>query len=142
MNEIRDFRGTLIEVGDTIVYPGRGGSSLYMVEGKVVDIVETKQAYWREDDRFVTKLKVQGTGGGSSKWRGHEKLVTINVTNRVVVVNKAVEVIDVECTPVNTERLARIIVATVYSLTNMKIIPSNEWWKVIKEVLDGVRKNG
>jgi hypothetical protein len=35
MNEIKDCRGIVINVGDTIVYPGRRGSSLWLSSGIV-----------------------------------------------------------------------------------------------------------
>lgn len=35
MNEIKDCRGVTINIGDTIVYPGRKGSSLWLSEGVV-----------------------------------------------------------------------------------------------------------
>ena len=36
-----DFRDIEIKVGDTLAYPGRKGSELYMTEGTVTDIYET-----------------------------------------------------------------------------------------------------
>ncbi len=35
MNEIKDCRGVNINVGDTIVYPGRRGGSMWLSEGVV-----------------------------------------------------------------------------------------------------------
>ena len=34
---LSDFRGTLISIGDTVVYPRRRGSAMWMVEGTVED---------------------------------------------------------------------------------------------------------
>lgn len=36
MNEIKDCRGITINVGDTIVYPGRKGSSMWLSQAVVV----------------------------------------------------------------------------------------------------------
>lgn len=36
--EANDFRGKALNVGDTIAYPGRSGSNLWMNEGEIIAI--------------------------------------------------------------------------------------------------------
>jgi hypothetical protein len=105
-----DFRGNRIKVGDTIVYPGRSGSSMWMQEAKVTEIVMVteRRAVWdkkpdgsndwstrRVEDVDVPALRVEHptqkwvydplTEKGeyvTSTWRGMVKNL-----NRVTVVN-------------------------------------------------------
>jgi hypothetical protein len=54
MNEIKDCRGVTINAGDTIVYPGRRGSNLWLSSGVVqtsgVDIPFGKSIMVRRSD--------------------------------------------------------------------------------------------
>jgi len=49
---MKDFRGVEIQVGDTVVYPGRQGSSMWMSQALVKEvkentlIVEVEQRKW------------------------------------------------------------------------------------------------
>jgi hypothetical protein len=68
MNEIIDCRGVRIHVGDTIVYPGRRGSSLWLSEGVVQPPVYENQ------HSLIVARKANG------------KIVEIFETGRVAVV--------------------------------------------------------
>lgn len=73
MSDAKDFRGTSINVGDRIVYPGRSGSSLWMNEAIVTEI-ETKED-WRGRKRSVLKAQRVDRQG---------KIVSIFCLSRVV----------------------------------------------------------
>lgn len=53
---VKDWRGTEIKVGSTVVYPSRQGSLLWMNEGEVVLLEEVKR-----------KLRIGVRGKGSSR---------------------------------------------------------------------------
>lgn len=57
MNEILDWRGTTIEPGSTIIYPGRYSSSIYMVEGVVIEAGLEKRNQWDIEVRPYLKVK-------------------------------------------------------------------------------------
>ncbi len=63
MNEINDCRGVRIHVGDTIVYPGRRGSNLWLSSGVVVPpVYESQQSiHVRRNDtgRIVEVMNTQ-----------------------------------------------------------------------------------
>lgn len=40
---VKDWRGTEIQVGSTVVYPSRQGSRLWMTEGEVVSLPLSKK---------------------------------------------------------------------------------------------------
>lgn len=73
-----DFRGETINIGDTIVYPGRSGSSLWMNEGVVVGF-EDYQPYY-SSEQTMTALKVKRTDT--------KKVVTVYCTERTCVIEK------------------------------------------------------
>ena len=73
-----DFRGTEINIGDTIVYPGRSGSSLWMNEGVVIDFEEYQPYYSFE--QTITTLKVKRVDT--------KKVVTVYCTERTCVIEK------------------------------------------------------
>lgn len=67
MNELLDWRGTPIDEGATIVYPGRSGSALWMVEAKV-DLIEYKEyEYGYRKGRLYPVLRVTRAGSDRSK---------------------------------------------------------------------------
>lgn len=56
---MKDWRGTEVNVGDRVVYPGRHSSSMWMVEAEVVELVPGNpdaESYW---DRTPHSLKVK-----------------------------------------------------------------------------------
>lgn len=77
-SELVDWRGTPIEVGSTIVYPGRGSSALWMSEGTVVS-VETR-------GRGLHRLRVQRTFEHGRAVRNPSRPVVLEVVKRVTVV--------------------------------------------------------
>lgn len=84
---ITDWRGIEIKVGDLVVYPGRHGSLMWMVEAEVVDLIPGNpdaKSYW---DRVPHGLQVRRLR--ESGYRGArevaKKLVRIQA-NRVTVV--------------------------------------------------------
>lgn len=71
-----DFRGLSLAVGQTIVYPGRASSSLWMNAGIILEIKSTKDYRGREN----WTLKVQRTHGRS--WNKPEDLIKpVSITN-------------------------------------------------------------
>lgn len=56
MSELKDWRGTPIVVGSTVVYPGRGGSAMWLNEATVLEVGEVDVYHLR-----VPRLKVQQT---------------------------------------------------------------------------------
>lgn len=77
---MNDWRGTPIEPGSLIVYPGRHSSSMWMVEAEVLEILQ--DWHW---DRFVWALKVQPLRQGTYG-RTNMKPVKITALERVTVI--------------------------------------------------------
>lgn len=79
--EMKDWRGTPIEPGSIIVYPGRQSSSMWMVEAEVLEIFQD----WRWTD-FVWTLRVQPLRVGRY---GERSLKPVKVTalERVTVID-------------------------------------------------------
>lgn len=88
-SDLRDWRGTPIEIGSTIVYPGRHGSSMWMVEGKVRNIVMINfyaiHTGAKPDYHLIVVPTSQSAYWGS---RDDRKAVTIFRTDRVTVVKE------------------------------------------------------
>jgi hypothetical protein len=88
---MKDWRGTEIEVGATVVYPGRGGSSLWMTEGTVVALhSETEDRWdWRAKARVPTEVgTVEVKRTRVQSWReitDPDKTYKIKVSNVVVI---------------------------------------------------------
>ncbi len=66
---MRDWRGTEIEVGSRVVYPGRQGSSMWMTEGEVVELKPKTELRWN----FVAKDRVPTEVG-------HVRVVRVRTT--------------------------------------------------------------
>lgn len=63
-----DYFGNVIAKGDIIAYPGRGGSSLWMNHGMVVEIVHKKRHSWQSEPcLMVTKIRVAKIGMETSR---------------------------------------------------------------------------
>lgn len=77
MVEYKDWRGTPIEVGSIVVYPGRASSSMWMNEGEVVGLVE-RHLY---PDGKAPAIRVRRTRGHYS-----EGISTLDRLDRVTVV--------------------------------------------------------
>lgn len=77
---MKDWRGTPIEVGSVIVYPGRHGSSHWVTEAEVVEI--RNRLTWSGE--FVPLLKVARRR--DNNWRGQEGTSYIERINMVTVV--------------------------------------------------------
>jgi hypothetical protein len=84
--QIIDWRGTPIQVGALVVYPGRQSSSMWMVEAEVIEIMEEdKWSYANPRGEKVTALKVQPIRTG--RYGGQKKTpVKITAIDRVTVV--------------------------------------------------------
>lgn len=83
--ELKDWRGTPITAGCTIVYPGRASSSMWMNEGTVKEINVKLVSRWNGDPERVTTLTVvrtRTTGYGAIKSQPY----TIDSVDRVTVV--------------------------------------------------------
>lgn len=64
---MKDWRGTDITIGSTIVYPGRHSSSLWMTEAIVLNITERKT--WQGAVPVLIVLPIQSTGYAPAKPR-------------------------------------------------------------------------
>ena len=76
MNDLKDIRGLTVEVGDTIAYPVRRGSSMWLNHGKVEALT-----YEAGLPRSPWRVKV----------RVGERLNTISAVSKLVVLEKAGE---------------------------------------------------
>jgi hypothetical protein len=80
---MKDMLDQEVYVGDTIVYPGRQGSSCWLNVGKVVEFVECEHPY---RDQTVTKIRIKTITKGWSGQAG--KVVTISRTDRIVKIHR------------------------------------------------------
>lgn len=86
---IKDWRGNEIKVGSKILWPGRGGSRLWVTEGEVVEIRMKKRHSWDSDSDLVPVLKVRTFGSTSGLYHPDKPdptLSTIHVIDRVTVI--------------------------------------------------------
>jgi hypothetical protein len=81
--EMKDWRGTAIEPGSIVVYPGRQGAHHWMMEAEVLEIFQDWS--W---DHFVWALKVQPMRQGTYG-RTNMKPVKLTALERVTVVGHA-----------------------------------------------------
>jgi hypothetical protein len=89
METLSDWRGVAIEVGSKIVYPVKNSTVVYVIEGKVVEILPSERGKWDKTPPF--KLKVQRFRS-SPAYAVHEpgKVVTIDAgVDKVTVVGYA-----------------------------------------------------
>ena len=77
---MKDFLGKEIEVGDVVVYPSRGGSSMWMNKGVVVWAYENADCTYK-----VLRLMVEATHHNFGKYHTPR---TIRCVERVAVVEK------------------------------------------------------
>lgn len=77
-----DFLGKTINVGDTIVYPGRQGSSLWLNKGIVRQVVDTEG-----NGGPYLGLQVERIAQPGRPWEKDGTMVTITALERVVVVS-------------------------------------------------------
>jgi hypothetical protein len=77
-----DWRGTKIEEGVTIVYPGRQSSSMWMIEAIVLEV--TTQQHWNLE---IPALRVQPIKTGRFGDRSLRP-VTITALERVTVIKE------------------------------------------------------
>lgn len=86
---MQDWRGTEVEIGDTVVYAVAFSSSVTMVEAEVVGFEEKKKPY---RDETYTCLRVrrqrEAWGWGDAK-DVTSKEVVLSVPKRFVVIEKA-----------------------------------------------------
>lgn len=67
---MKDWRGTVIEVGSHVVYPGRHSSSMWVTEGEVVGLKPKTELRWNFDAQarvpteigHVTVIRKRATG--------------------------------------------------------------------------------
>jgi hypothetical protein len=106
----KDWRGTEIHKGSTIIYATGSSSSVDVVEAEVLDVIPTENHHTRWADRLDEdmqkngfdqqkfdsmenlkslgyKLKVRRTRmrGGFSSWQDENKIITLQSVERVVV---------------------------------------------------------
>jgi hypothetical protein len=86
--QVIDWRGTPIETGALIVYPGRQSSHMWMVEAEVIEIrEEDKWSYIDPLGEIVTVLIVQPLRQGRFG-RPNKRPVKITALERVTVVKR------------------------------------------------------
>lgn len=82
---MKDWRGTEIKVGCLVAYPGRKGSSLWMVEAEVTELHPAQnpnaESYWDRDEDSVTVLRRRESWGDPVA----AKRVRVGLQNLVVV---------------------------------------------------------
>lgn len=54
VRDMKDWRGTEVKVGSTVVYPSRQGSQLWMSEGEVVTIATDKVGVRKKNARRIS----------------------------------------------------------------------------------------
>jgi hypothetical protein len=79
---VKDFMGRVIRPGDTIVYPGRRSSSLWLNKAKVVEVSERNLFVNVETNRF---------DADKGEWVAVTRRSRIEAIERVVVVPPAEE---------------------------------------------------
>jgi hypothetical protein len=87
---VHDFLGVSVQVGDTIVYPNRQGSSMWLRKGTVRKLEATRDAYNRRT--VVATLEVPRHDWNWETHRREEigtKTVPFSSFSRCVVVSKA-----------------------------------------------------
>lgn len=72
----RDWRGTPITVGSTVVYPSRQGSSLWMNEGEVVSIDKLKEGAWQKGNASV-RIGVKKKDSSRTSYPDVERITVI-----------------------------------------------------------------
>lgn len=77
----RDFLNRELRVGDTIVYPGRHGSSLWMNAATILELVEAT-----DSKPACIKARIQAATGWRRTFAGRQTLVTLRALDNVVVV--------------------------------------------------------
>jgi len=80
MSELKDWRGTPIEVGSTIIYPGRQGSSVWVNEGEVLAISTNESRIWHRSAELTVR-RIRDSHG----WGREEKVVYVYALERVTV---------------------------------------------------------
>jgi hypothetical protein len=81
---MNDWRGTEVGVGDLVVYPGRQGSHMWMVEAEVVELVPgnpNAESYWDRTPHALRVKRLRESGGSVES-----KLVLVKLSSVVVVV--------------------------------------------------------
>lgn len=90
MTELKDWRGTPIEVGSTIVYPGHRGSAYWVTEAEVTDI-QWEPHKWRtfeSSPKLTVERKLESYGYGvNGKGNPVAGKSIITAVGRVTVVN-------------------------------------------------------
>jgi hypothetical protein len=87
---VKDFRGTEIEVGDIVVYPGTASSSCWLTEAEVLGLEMMKGSYGRPDYETLRVRSIRQVHGyGNPRPNVGGKGVLLKVPGRVCVVEKA-----------------------------------------------------
>ncbi len=58
-SQMKDFLGQQIEVGDSIVYPNRQSSSLWMNFATVAELLDNSIRVRRDDGKYKTLIRVE-----------------------------------------------------------------------------------
>lgn len=86
MSELIDWRGNKVEVGDTILYPVRGGSKMEINEAIVLELGENDHGWMSKPEPFLRARWIRT----SKSWRNREiKNVTLINLGNVTVLAKA-----------------------------------------------------
>ncbi len=76
---LRDWRGQVLGVGDTVVYPGRRGSSIWINEGTVTEIID-------QPGGRGPAIRVRTTGRSTAGGERTIRVVTLTALTSVTVV--------------------------------------------------------
>lgn len=82
---MKDWRGIKIEPGSLIVYPGRAGAHHWMMEARVIELIEIDHWGVKQPGLLVQPLR-QGTYG-----RTNMKPVRLTALERVTVIPQCTE---------------------------------------------------
>lgn len=86
---MKDWRGTEIEPGDIVVYPGTASSSCWITEAEVMGIEMRKRGGGRPDYETLRVRTLRSTWGGTPhRANDRPKGVLLQVPGRVTVVQK------------------------------------------------------
>jgi hypothetical protein len=82
---MRDWRGTEIEVGSRVIYPVRMGSSMWMTEIEVTEVIEDGRAPGQSANTGFIRGRTQNSSSGGKEAAEKKKLVVVSAIRRVTV---------------------------------------------------------
>lgn len=77
--KVKDIVGNELKVGDTIAYPGRSGSALWLTTAKITEI-QKYICYW--SGKYLPKLKVTKPSGRKTTVYAIDRVIRVSVTGK------------------------------------------------------------